>query len=337
MAALRRFVLQTAIVLIGLLAGLAIYGAFIGAQGAEAFFNTVPVAVYWVCAGLALILGFMVFPSLRRAPGLALTHGGCVLVLAGAIWGSEAGHGLQRRLFGSDRIRRAEMVILEGTGEDRAQWADGRFRTLPFALALDDFRIEYYRPASLWVQTPGSGNLKIPADPGVARDLGVGLDRIKVVRTFENFRIAIDPNGRTVYDDPNAGSNPAIEVEVTRPDGTAQRQFVFERYPSQPGSGADLTMLYQRTVKDYISQVRVVADGRAVTQKAIEVNRPLHYGGYSFYQSSYGTDPDKGTPYTVLTVVCDCGVNLVYLGYGALFLGVAWQLWLVRLRRTADR
>jgi hypothetical protein len=317
------------LILIGGLIILTVWGAFLGAQRAQGLFNSIPAAVYWVVLMLSLVVGMMVFSRLRHAPGLLLIHAGCALVLAGAIWGSEAGHSLQRRLLGTTPIRRAEMVILEGSHEDQVQRTDGQFEALPFALALDDFRIEYYKPAYLWVQMPNGRDLKIPANPGVLHDLGPGLGQIKILRTFENFKIAIDPNGRTAYDDPNAGSNPAIEVQVIGPAGTIERKFAFERYPPQHGHEGDLILSYRRTIKDYISQVRVVTKG--MPQKAIEVNRPFHYGGYYFYQSSYGLDSETNKPYTVLTVVCDRGLNLVYLGYAALFVGLAWHLWLVRL------
>jgi hypothetical protein len=329
MPVLRRLLLWILLILIGVLIVLTIGGAFLGAQRAQGLFNSVPADVYWVVLTLSLVVGIMVFSRLRDAPGLLLIHAGCVLVLVGAIWGSEAGHGLQRRLLGSTPIRRAEMFILEGTREDRVQRTDGQFRVLPFALALDDFRIDYYRPAHLWVQMPNGRDLKIPANPGVVQDLDAGLGQIKILRTFENFKIVIDPNGRTAYDDPNAGSNPAVEVQVIRPDGTIQRQFAFDRYPQQHGHEGDLILSYRRSIKDYISQVRVVT--RGMPQKAIEVNRPFHYGGYYFYQSSYGLDAETNKPYTVLTVVCDCGLNLVYLGYIVLFVGLAWHLWLGRL------
>jgi hypothetical protein len=327
---LRRFLLWAVLILIGILIVLSVGGAFLGAERAQGLFNSVPAAVYWGLLGLTLVVGIAAFPRLRRAPGLWLIHAGCVLVLAGAIWGSEAGHDLQQRLLGTAPLRRAEMVILEGSQEDHVQWADGQFGSLPFALALDNFRIEYYQPAHLWVEMPNGRDLKIPAKPGVVQDLEAGLGQIKILRTFENFRIAMDPNGRSAYDDPNAGSNPAVEVQVIRPDGTIQRQFAFERYPSQHGREGDLVLSYRRTIKDYISQVRVVTKGGP--KKAIEVNRPFHYGGYYFYQSSYGLDSETHKPYTVLTVVSDRGLNLVFLGYAALFVGLAWHLWWVRLR-----
>ncbi|MBI5902780.1 MAG: cytochrome c biogenesis protein ResB [Deltaproteobacteria bacterium] len=41
------------------------------------------------------------------------------------------------------------------------------------------------------------------------------------------------------------------------------------------------------TPKDWRSRLRVVKDGSTVTAKTIEVNDPLRYGGYTFYQAGY--------------------------------------------------
>ncbi|MFC1850567.1 cytochrome c biogenesis protein ResB [candidate division CSSED10-310 bacterium] len=50
---------------------------------------------------------------------------------------------------------------------------------------------------------------------------------------------------------------------------------------------------YQGTnkIKDYLCQLVVLEDGKAVKKKQIEVNNPLSYQGIRFYQSSYGQQP----------------------------------------------
>ncbi len=323
----RRFILWLTLILIWLLIGLSIAGAFLGVERAQALFNSVPAAVLWLTLAAALVAAIALLSALRSRFGLLMSHLGCILILAGAIWGSPAGHDLQARLGGNPRVRRAEMEIPEGTREDRVRVDNGQMASLPFSLGLDEFRIDYYLPGSLQVQTADGRSLKVPAEPGLVRDLGEGAGRIQIVRAFEHFRITRDPNGMTAYDDPNADSNPALEVQVTRPDGTTQRQFVFERFPQPHPAGGGLGLSYRRMIKDYISRVEVIVHGEAVATKAIEVNGPLHYGGYHFYQSSYGTDSETGKPVTVLTVVCDCGLSWVYTGYAALLFGMAWQLW----------
>jgi len=45
--------------------------------------------------------------------------------------------------------------------------------------------------------------------------------------------------------------------------------------------------------KEYMSWLTVIEKGREVFTKAIEVNTPLRYRGYTFYQSSYGPVPES--------------------------------------------
>jgi hypothetical protein len=323
----RRFILWLTLILIWLLIGLSIVGAFLGVERAQALFNSVPAAVLWLTLAAALVAGVALVAALRSRFGLLLSHLGCILILAGAVWGSSGGHDLQTRLWGNPRVRRAQMQIRQGEAEDRVLLENGQTAALPFSVRLDEFRIDYYLPGSLQVRTAEGRSLKVPAEAGQVADLGSGLGSLKVVRAFEHFRISRDPNGMKAYEDPNAEANPALEVQITRPDGTTQRQFVFERFPQPHSAEGGLSLAYRRMIKDYISKVKVSVSGEAVAAKAVEVNRPLGYGGYHFYQSDYGTDSETGKPVTVLTVVCDCGLSWVYLGYGALLFGMAWQLW----------
>lgn len=48
----------------------------------------------------------------------------------------------------------------------------------------------------------------------------------------------------------------------------------------------------EKHVKEYLSDLTVLENGKEVLKKTIEVNRPLHYKGLTFYQSSYGAIHD---------------------------------------------
>jgi hypothetical protein len=106
---------------------------------------------------------------------------------------------------------------------------------------------------------------------------------------------------------------------------TPGKRYVFERMPGHANPNDPLSMSYSRMVRDYISELEIVKDGQVVAAKDIEVNHPLHYGSYHFYQHSYGEDTLG--EYTVLMVVSDSGLNLVYGGYLMLVAGVLWHFW----------
>jgi hypothetical protein len=144
--------------------------------------------------------------------------------------------------------------------------------------------------------------------------------------------------------DPSTGAA-AMEVELSV-QGHAHRAWLLpqkeEKYAvlsleplASPGgvpaeAGQGLPALYlaapRGDVRAYNSDVEVLQDYRRVAHKVIQVNHPLHYGGYHFYQYDY--DKRDGR-YTVLLVVSDSGLWAVWAGFVLLVGGACWKLWLV--------
>jgi len=329
---LRRSLMWGALILIILLIFLSIYGAFVGAERAKNFFNSLPLSVYWLALTVMLIAGLAAFRRLVRVPSLVLIHLGCAFILAGAMWGSNAGHRLQKRLFGIDKIPAGEMVIFEGYSENRVTMENSELtKKLAFIIRLKDFRVEYYKPEYLRIQSRDRQRWRIPVKVNTEFSLGSDFGTVTVVRAFENFKITIDGDKRTAFDDPRPGYNPALEVQIKHPDGTVTTQYVFERFPGHIHPEDKLLLRYQRIISDYISELEVIKNNKVVAEKSIEVNHPLHFGGYHFYQHSYDAQAGR---YTILMVVSDTGLNLVYAGFLMLCIGVFWQLWLRRLSST---
>lgn len=325
MSRLKRSMLWGALIGVVLLAVLSIYGAFIGAERAQAFFNSLPLAVYWFATVALLAAGIILFPRLLRVPSLLLMHAGCILVLLGAMWGSKPGHTLQSRLFGIDTIPEGQMGMYERTQENLVQTGDAsKDRELPFFVRLKDFRIDYYEPGTLFIQARDGRNWQMPARQGQTLSLGEGLGTVAIQRVFQNFKMDITEGKPVAYDMPG-GSNPALEVSVEKPGSSPSRRYIFERQFGHTDPNDPLLMSYRRMVKDYISELEIIKDGHVVETKAIEVNHPLHYGGYHFYQHSYGED--RMGEYSILMVVSDSGLNAVYGGYALLIAGIFWHFW----------
>jgi len=325
MSRLKRVLLWAALIAIILLALFSIYGAFLGAERARAFFNTLPLALYWFALASLLVVGVVIFRRLLRVPSLLLMHLGCILVVGGGMWGSKAGQATGKQLLGVDKILEGQMAILEKGEDNRVRFENSNdIVELPFSVRLKDFRMEYYQPGDLLVQSRDGGNWRLPAERGRELSLGENLGKVKIQGVFENFKIGMEGDERVPYDAPG-GSNPALEVTIEKPDGTATTRYVFERFPGHPHPEDQIVLSYRRTVSDYISELEIVKDGKVVAAKDIEVNHPLHYGGYHFYQSSYGED--RLGEYTVLSVVSDSGLNAVYAGYAMLIAGICWHFW----------
>ena len=89
------------------------------------------------------------------------------------------------------------------------------------------------------------------------------------------------------------------------------KKFTLIRYPGS------------RSPSEYSSDVKVIDKKNNVQFNAnIYMNNTLVYGGYKFFQTSYDED-EKGT---VLSVNKDPGIELTYIGYAILFLGLILNL-----------
>ena len=154
--------------------------------------------------------------------------------------------------------------------------------------------------------------------------LGQDLGSVEIVRRFENFKLMLEGDKRIAIEDINGGPNPALEVLLKKPDGNEVTRYVFERFPGHSRPEDNMQLSYRRPIKDFLSDVEVVKDNKVVARKNIEVNKPLHYGGYLFYQQGYDSDAGK---YTILGVTSDKGLGVVFLGYILLCVGVFWQFW----------
>lgn len=314
--------------ILGIWVILCILGAFLGAEKARQFFNSPALAVFWVIVLGILIAGLGVYRSLIRRWGLLAMHTGCILILLGGLWGSDQAQRWREKHLGDVKIPHGKMMIEEGkTTNEIYDDLTETIRTLPFSIRLDDFSLLYYEPGTLTIQDARK-TYAFPASPGAEYTLD-GPIKIRILRTFGNFKIVLDNNQKSVIDSVHAGINPAVEIEITNAQGQTTKKFIFERFGDIGPTHASLRFQYRLTIRDYLSVLAVIDQGQIVGQKTIEVNHPLHYGGYHFYQHSYD---DQAGSYTVLKVVSDSGLNLVYTGFGMLLIGVVSHFWLRPLR-----
>ncbi len=168
MKLLRQAILWAVLTAIGLVAALSIIAAFLGAERAKDFFNSAPLVFFWFILLTMLASGLVLFRRLVVTPAGLAMHVGTLLVVAGAMWGSDQAHALRTewlpaeesasaRESGLYRARQAlglvgnkvpggGMVLYKGQVDDRILDDDMKepLATLPFRLGLDDFRIEYY-------------------------------------------------------------------------------------------------------------------------------------------------------------------------------------------------
>ncbi|MBI2438177.1 MAG: cytochrome c biogenesis protein ResB [Lentisphaerae bacterium] len=277
--------------------------------------------------------------SRLRIAGTALVHLSLLAIFLG---------GLIRGLFserGFIEFREGESVTFFSTETGRVQ--------LPFAVQLLKFEIERY-PAKVgfaqdekdvysetlvitWPERKFRAVLTV--EPGAQQVVSPKSRKgsapesfqVSIVRRVTDF--VIDTTTREITSRSDELRNPAILVRVSGAVGAAER-WVFARYPddfNMPSGSAtnslpipfdmnyEVTPARKAPIKAFKSSLRILDDQAVRCEKTIEVNAPLSFGGYTFYQSGYD---EKDPTWTSLQVVRDPGVSVVYLGFALMTLGL---------------
>jgi cytochrome c biogenesis protein ResB len=275
----------------------------------------------------------------RRALGSLLTHVSILLILSGAVirgvWGEKG------------FIELREGQILSRFAADKGSGL------LPFEMRLEKFEIETYddeavasSATKLAVQrlvvqwTERQLQAVIPALAGTAQTLTPQDETASAANTFKLEVLKYVPDFvidtatgevTTRSEDPK---NPAILVAVNGPSYHNHR-WVFANFPdftmledgrmAPPGP---LRLLYQSEtrqapingpIKSFRSTLQVMENETVAATRVVEVNRPMKYKGYTFYQTGYNPDD---LSWTSLEVVRDPGVPLVYAGFGLIIAGL---------------
>lgn len=138
---------------------------------------------------------------------------------------------------------------------------------------------------------------------------GAGADMDGKYLTFDKFP---KPPQITVTSPQPATYTIAIERKKRElPFSLSLQKFKQDFHP-----GTDMASAYQSNI--------VVIDGDSSWPVLIEMNEPLRYRGYTFYQSSFDITGDK--PYTVLTVVENKGRIFPYISTLIVALGLILHL-----------
>ena len=164
----RRFLLWLTLLLTAALAAGAIYGAARGQDAAKDFFNSVPLVAYWIALVVLLAAGIFCFPTLLRRPARLAVHGGTILILVGAMLGSNEGIRRVNQFTGESKIPVGFMVLRPGEKSDELySHTDNLEGNLPFQIKLNKFWVERYPREdsawTLWVSAP-------PPDPHANAD-----------------------------------------------------------------------------------------------------------------------------------------------------------------------
>lgn len=152
--------------------------------------------------------------------------------------------------------------------------------------------------------------------------------QLRIAKFYPHFGIK-----QSVVKQSDELKKPAIRVEISGPAGKLNNWVFADAAEPTPYMDGNFFLLYEQlgeNIKDWKSTLRVIEAGEVVVEKTIEVNNPLKYGGYSFFQSSYDPENPK---LSGLQVARDPGIFLVYTGFTTLCFGIIFIFYLKPLVR----
>jgi hypothetical protein len=287
------------------------------AMVADALFPSLGVHSHWtLVTGIALIAINLIACTLdkRRKIGwqVFLVHLGILVILAGAAltW---------------QTAQRGKLLLEVGDTPDNTAMDDEAMPAfkLPFGVRLDNFRLEYEGEPEhfihLW-KVDGSWERVLFVKPGGQYKVE-GTDLVLETGDF-NPDLVVDKRG--VSQRSIEPRNPALRISLIRGGKKSEPFWLFALFPGMHQEELPVKITYSykpAPLKQYISDVKIFStDGIEQKMDSIWVNHPMHYAGWTLYQSGY--DPENAKT-SILEVVRDPGVPVVYTGFGILMLGLA--------------
>lgn len=271
---------------------------------------------------LLILLGIIILKRLSpfnlKNAGFFLNHFGLFLVLFSTS-------------LGSTDIRRLTMNCYEGRTEARAVNEAGKAVDAPFSIRLIKFNLEEYRPKIAVVDSK-TGNIvsEKQQEKFVLLDQK-SLDMSPYHIELEQFSDSAVRIGDVYQSSSERGSAPAARLKITNRDTQAQfTGWVCCGSYNQPAAilpldeGRSLVMLTPEPEK-ITSELEIrTSDGRE-SKTVVGINKPVKIDGWNIYQFDYNTDLGRWSDLSVLELIRDPWLPVVYAGIflmmaGAVFL-----------------
>lgn len=269
---------------------------------------------------LLTVLTFSIFKRLTKPITLKkvaylLNHGGLWVVIISAS-------------LGTADLKRLNMYLEEGETQQIAIDASRTQYRVPFEIELHDFMMEEYPPKVAIYSNITGELLKSKSDKNpvsVAPDLvtSVGNWEIRVLEYYPDAITAKDGyQPREVR-----GAAPAALVSVKNDkQNIARKGWVTsgnawiepERLPL---SRAFTMVMLSPSPERYASDITVYKPDEDPERITLEVNKPYSYGSWKVYQSGYDSQKGKYSTLSILELVYDPWLEVVYTGIFMLIFG----------------
>lgn len=286
---------------------------------------------------VVVILGLVVIDRLinfrRGSISFILNHAGLFVIIVAAT-------------LGSADIQKLTMNVARDVPEWRAVDVHGKIKELPVAVQLLDFDIDEYPPKLILIDNNTGREIpeRKPCMLIVDNDFKSGFLgewEISLLRRIDDSAPAMERD--TTYYVPwsSTGAVCALYIEAHRKNKEKEAvkkgwvtcgSYLFPYQAMVLNDSVSLVMA-DREPQRYLSKVQVLTKHGDNVVATIEVNKPLSIDGWKIYQLSYDTSRGKWSEISVLQLVKDPWLPVVYVGIFMLAAGAVCMIFYAGRKR----
>ena len=274
---------------------------------------------FLTCLGLISIKRILQFKWSNV--GFILNHVGLFLALTAG-------------MLGTGDLQRLSINTFEGKPSWIATDAQKNQVELPFAFYLKDFIIDEYAPKLALVDNKTGS---------IAHNNGKNLYLVEKGETyyFQNFEVTVDEFlessariGDRYHPVNEMGSPPSAKISVKNIEtDSIQSAWISSGSFSQPYESLKISDAYSMVmtipeVKKFSSDIDILTKEGERISTVLEVNKPFNYKGYKIYQLSYDDKMGKWSNLSVLELVRDPWLPVIYIGIFMMIAGAIYMFWM---------
>ena len=204
---------------------------------------------------------------------------------------------------------------------------------LPFYLKLDSFMIEDYHPTMIFVNPSTKKILKEFQDYKEGTIFNFHNWHLKVLK-YLNKSVKKDTS---FVPSSKIGAVHSVLLEAKK-GKKILKSWISAPELNQKGTLFRLNLLegialLPAEVKQYRSKITILSPNRSSIKTIVSVNHPIHYQGWEIYQYDYNEKMGRWSNYSVLELVKDPWLIIVYIGVFMLMTGATLLLWFGKFKK----
>lgn len=261
-------------------------------------------------------------PFNRKSIGFLLNHAGLWITVTAAT-------------LGAGDLKRLYMNLEEGADYTNVAFdQSGNAYQLKVALKLIDFQMETY-PPKLVLFNPQTGNIQQGKGPSfVLTEEHTESHILGWQITVQEFLPdAFSKEDTMYYANESVGAAPAAYISIThKTDSSLHEGWVSSGSMMVPPAYIDISpqlslAMLQPEAKKYSSEIEYITKELEQGQLQIEVNKPKTVNGWRIYQSGYDSAMGKWSRLSVVELVNDPWLPVVYTGIFMMLAGAIYLFW----------